>query len=72
MHGRGTPTAERAMLKIDPKAPHARACSWCPKPDGVAHAFMSPADAELAAGGAPITHGICPSCEARMLAALGS
>lgn len=43
--------------------PHARFCAWC-------STFPTQADRELAAAGAKITHGMCPKCEARVLAEL--
>lgn len=50
----------------------AHACAWCPKPEGVAHVFLTLADAERAELGARVTHGMCPSCTARMMEALES
>lgn len=50
----------------------AKACAWCPRPEGVKHVFLTMADAERFELGARVTHGMCESCEARMLAALES
>lgn len=43
--------------------PFARFCAWCAQP-------RSAQDKALLAAGAKVTHSICPTCEARMLAQL--
>lgn len=41
----------------------ARLCAWC----GL---YRTPQDRELHVAGAAVTHGICPTCEARQYAQL--